>query len=130
MDWLDALTAAHSNFHPTSPKQEMFLSWQTWDLLRVMSYGIIGFCEDFIRRHPGYYVVPVRVSGSAVETVFAQLKHAAGGRLSATTIHLLEHPSLVFLTQRSLHTVHSSGKSYRDSALHSSDMPLQKKKKK
>lgn len=83
-NWLNALLADDPQFHPTNPQQKKFLSWQTWDLLRVVRFGMVSFCEDFLSRHPGYYIVPVRVSGSAVETLFGQMKHAGGGRLSAT----------------------------------------------
>ncbi len=33
--------------------------------------------------YPGYYVVPVRVNGSAVETLFSQFKAASGNKLSS-----------------------------------------------
>ena len=66
----------------TEPTYHPFLSWQTWDLLRVMVYGFQGFCEDFLHRNPGYTIYPVRLNGSAIETLFSQLKYAAGGHLS------------------------------------------------
>ena len=34
-------------------------------------------------RHPGYFVSPLRISGSAVESLFSQFKHSAGGKLDA-----------------------------------------------
>ncbi len=63
----------------TETASRPFLSWQTWDLLRVMVYGFRGFCEDFLRRNPGYTIYPVRLNGSAIETFFSQLKYPAGG---------------------------------------------------
>ena len=62
----------------------MFLSWQTWDLLRFMFYGFTGFCEQFLQDHPGYTIYPIRLNGSAVETLFSQLKYASGGNLMST----------------------------------------------
>ena len=62
----------------------MFLSWQTWDLLRFMHYGFTGFCEEFLRQHPGYTIYPIRLNGSAVETLFSQFKYASGGNLMST----------------------------------------------
>ena len=62
----------------------MFVSWQAWDLLRFMYYGFIGFSENFLRQHPGYTIHPIRLSGSAVETLFSQLKYASGGNLMST----------------------------------------------
>lgn len=125
VSWLEALLAADPTFTPTKPQQKSFLSWQTWDLLRMLLYGMEALVADFLDRHPGYYIVPVRVTGSAVETLFAQLKHAAGGRLSATNYTTSR---AAVLTQRSIHTVHSSGKDYRDAALDFASVPLARKK--
>lgn len=66
----------------TETSSRPFLSWQTWDLLRLMVYGYRGFCEDFCCRNPGYTIYPVRLNGSAIETFFSQLKYAAGSHLS------------------------------------------------
>ena len=52
---------------------------QTWDLLRVMYNGFVGLCTDFISENPGYFIIPVRMNGSAVESYFSQLKFSAGG---------------------------------------------------
>ena len=61
-----------------------FLSWQTWDLLRVMYYGFREFCTDFLNRHPGYTIYPIRLNGSAIESFFSQLKHATSNQLSSS----------------------------------------------
>lgn len=112
--WLDALLAAAPEFVPTNPNQKKFISWQTWDLLRIVYFGVRAFCVDYLSHHPGYCIVPVRVSGSSVESLFSQMKHAGGGGLSGTN-YMSSRASV--LTQRSLHTSHSSGKDYRDVAL-------------
>ena len=62
----------------------MFLSWQTWDLLRFMHYGFVGFCEEFTRKHPGYTIYPIRFNGSAMETLFSHFKYASGRNLMPT----------------------------------------------
>ena len=59
----------------------MFLSWQTWDLQRIVYYGFTGFCEDFLTSHSGYFIYPSRLNGSAIETIFSQLKYSTGGNL-------------------------------------------------
>lgn len=64
--------------------ERMFISYQTWDFLRIMYYGFVGFCTDFLEKHPGYTVYPIRMNGSAVETVFSQLKYVTGGNLIST----------------------------------------------
>lgn len=66
----------------TQTSNRSFLSWQTWDLLRVMYYGFKGFCEDFLTRHPGYTIYPVRLNGSAIESFFSKLKYTTSGHLS------------------------------------------------
>lgn len=68
----------------TMKSGKLFLSWQTWDLLKLMFYGFKSLCEDFQTAHPGYTICPVRLNGSAVETLFSQLKHATSGHLSVT----------------------------------------------
>ena len=56
---------------------------QTWDLLRVMYNGFIGLCTSFLAENSNYFIIPVRVNGSAVESYFSQLKFTAGGQLSS-----------------------------------------------
>ena len=45
-----------------------------WDNLRISLSGFKLLCQDFLSRYSGYYIVPLRVSGSAVETLFSQFK--------------------------------------------------------
>jgi len=61
-------------------------------------YGFSGFIEEFFHKYPGdHFISPLRLSGSAIETLFSQFKHAAGGKLSAVNYetaraaHLLKH---------------------------------------
>ena len=49
-----------------------------------MWYGFKGLCQEFTSKHEQYYVVPVRLNGSAVESLFSRFKYDAGGNLSAT----------------------------------------------
>uniref|UniRef100_A0A1X7V628 Transposable element P transposase-like RNase H domain-containing protein n=1 Tax=Amphimedon queenslandica TaxID=400682 RepID=A0A1X7V628_AMPQE len=65
------------------PTQKCFLAWQTWDLLELMYHGFKGFCHDFLTEHPHYYIIPVRISGSAIESVFSCLKFISGSNLSS-----------------------------------------------
>lgn len=51
-----------------------------FDLLRI---DIYGFCETFLSKYPGYFISPLRLSGSAVETIFSQYKYTCGGKLNA-----------------------------------------------
>lgn len=56
---------------------------QTWDLLRITVKGFLGFCQDFLTRNPGYYIQPVRINGSVVESLFSRFKYHANGNLSS-----------------------------------------------
>ena len=56
----------------------------TWDLLQIMYGGFIGLCEEFLTSHSGYFIAPIRVNGSALESVFSCLKYIAGGNLAST----------------------------------------------
>ena len=49
-----------------------------------MYYGFKDFCLDFLNRHPGYTIYPIRLNGSAIESFFSQLKHATSNLLSST----------------------------------------------
>ena len=48
-----------------------------------MFNGFTGLCQDFIAEHPGYFVIPVRITGSAIESVFSCLKNISGGNLTS-----------------------------------------------
>ena len=67
---------------------------------------------------------PLRVSGSAVETLFGQYKFAAGGRLDSSNYATARAACLV----RNIVTPHHSGKGYRDITLNHVANPLEKKK--
>ena len=63
----------------------VFLS-QTWDLLRIVVYGFLAFCEWFftnVSPDGKYFISPLRINGSALESIFSVLKHTSGGNLSA-----------------------------------------------
>ncbi len=78
--WCDEIL---SNTDEKSLRIKQFLAWQTWDLLRLCVHGAISLVQDFTTRHPGYFVVLSRVNGSAVESLFSQLKYATSGKLSS-----------------------------------------------
>lgn len=84
MKQINSFFAYAAGYTITTTSKRLFLSWQTWDLLRVMYYGFRNFCEEFLNKHPGYTIYPIRFNGSAIETFFSQLKFATSGHLSAT----------------------------------------------
>ena len=118
-----------------------FLSWQSiyvtthtycvdllnhftaWDLLRIDVYSFKAFCNWFLQTYPGYFISPLRISGLAVESIFSQYKHIAGGKLD----------SVNFSTSRCAHLVqqcvapHHSGKLCRDENASFIELPLVKK---
>jgi len=82
----------------------------TWDLLQIDIYSFRAFYKDFFEKHPGYFVSPLSVSGSAIESLFSQFKCNAGGKLDSCN----------YVTARCAHLVqqcasgYHSGISYRD----------------
>ena len=81
---LSLLSSLHeSEYSVTDPTSNVFLSQQTWDLMGITWYGFKEFCKYLIQQHPGYAVFPLRLNGSAVETIFSCLKFIPGGHLSA-----------------------------------------------
>ena len=53
--------------------------------------------EEFLATHQGYHINPKQVNGSAVETLFSQLKHTTGGHLSGVNY---EAAKAALLTQK------------------------------
>ena len=88
-------------------------------------YGFTSFVGGFLDKYPDYFVSLVRLSGSAVETLFSQFKHTSGGKLSATNYantraaHLIKH---------CVSSHHHRSVGYRDTALQLSESTLEKKK--
>ena len=95
-----------------------------WDLLRIDVYGFKIFTEDFLSWHPKHFISPLRISGSAIETLFSQFKYAAGGKLDASNYATARAACLI----RSAVSVHHSAKGYRDAAIATQPLPLEKKK--
>ena len=84
----------------------------------------MSFTEWFLSQYPNHFISPIRLSGSAVETLFSQFKHSSGGKLSASNYAIARASHLIKHTVSS----HHSSKGYRDSALDLPDGVLQKKK--
>ena len=87
---------------------------QTWDLLLITYNGFVEFCKDFLQRHPGYCVSPLRLNGSAVESIFSSLKYLAGGHLASTNYSAVLS---ALQTQREAATNPHSEPGYRTEAL-------------
>ena len=104
-------------YFPSCGMKETFIYFlvlsQTWDLMRLCWYGFKGYCQEFFEQHPLHYVVPLRANGSAIETIFGQLKHGSRGTLTATTYGPARSQ---LLTKRSIHGPHIRDE-YRDAPL-------------
>ena len=64
-------------------KIRLFVAWQTWDLLRICGFGLKSLLIDFKKRNPQHYLVLSRINGSAIESLFSQIKYATAGKLSS-----------------------------------------------
>ena len=79
-----------------------------------MWYGFKGFCQEFTAKHERYYIVPVRINGSAVESLFSRFKYDAGGNLSATNY---ESAISRLLTADAVSASHQDESTYRKDKL-------------
>ena len=78
--------------------------------------------RSFLAANPGYHVNPRRLNGSAVETLFSQLKHTTGGHLMSVNY---ETAKATMLTK-----AQAKGKdSYRSSSLYLRKTELARKPK-
>ena len=57
-----------------------------------MFLGFTGLCSNFLSKHAqqGYYIVPVRVNSSAIQSYFRRLKLSAHGQLLAANYSLAQ----------------------------------------
>lgn len=109
--WFLEVLEENPDYMFNDPKQTKFLSWQTWDLLRIMVFGFINLCNDFLSRHPTYFLAPLRINGSAVESLFSQMKYATGSKLSSINYATARK---AVLTKRNVHGKNASNKNIRD----------------
>ena len=79
-------------------------------------YGFSGFIEEFFHKYPGdHFISPLRLSGSAIETLFSQFKHASGGKLSAVNYetaratHLVKHTVVSWFGLQKCIILHTTG---------------------
>ena len=94
-----------------------------WDLLRIGVYGFRAFSEWFLKTYPTYFVSPLHLSGSAVESLFSQYKFSARGKLDAVNYAMSRAAHLI----KQCTAEHHSRRSYRDESLSFIETPLQKK---
>lgn len=89
-----------------------------------MYYGFTGFCKYFTSKYPGYTIYPVRLNGSAVETLFSQLKYATAGQLSAANYSTAR---AAILTRGSVSGKKTKIDAYRNTQLDIMKHPIQRK---
>ncbi len=78
-------------------------------IIRILTTGFKLHCKDFIARYPDYFISPLRVSGSSVETLFAQYKHLSGSKLDSVNYTTARAK---YLCNKSVVASHHSGKYY------------------
>ena len=82
-DWRDDVIRRFDVNSLTNPKQKAFLAWQTWELMRIAYGGLKGLSDDVLQEHPTYRILPKRINGSAMETLFSQFKYLTSSKLTA-----------------------------------------------
>lgn len=71
---------------------------------------------DFRQCHSGgYFLVLSRITGSAVESLFSQMKYSAGGKLSSVNY---ASASTSVTVASNISSIHANNRDYRDDKLH------------
>ena len=78
-----------------------------------MYRGFIELCKDFLHSHPNHFISPLRINGSAIESIFSCLKYIAGGNLASTNYAT---SLAAFSTQRETKNCYSEP-GYRDDVI-------------
>lgn len=76
-----------------------------------MVYGFLQFSQWFMAAYPDYFVSPLRINGSAIESIFSVLKFTAGGNFSASNYGSFRGR---VITGREVITNNKSERGYRD----------------
>lgn len=79
--------------------------------MRIMVYGFTQFCTWFVERHPGYFIAPLRINGSGIESMFSLFKFCAAGNLSANNYGSIRGR---VITGKEVVSNSNSGRGYRD----------------
>ena len=86
----------------------VYMLFFPWDLSHTEVQGFTEFCGAFLKNYLGYFVSPIRLTGSAIESLFAQYKYTTGGKLDAANYSIAR---AAFLTEQAISN-HHSGKGY------------------
>ena len=113
VQWLNQIRSKLPDFSLSS-RQSPFIASQTWDLLRICVHGIRGLVTDFSRRNSGYFIVLSRINGSAVESLFSQMKYATSGKLSSVNYESARKSVLI---RSNVCAKSAANKDYRDDNL-------------
>lgn len=84
-----------------------------------MVFGFKGLATYFLKEYPGYFLMPKRLNGSAVESLFSQYKFNANGKITSLNF---AYSRKALLTKEDVHGHHHSGKGYRDTPLYVKQM--------
>eukprot|EP00794_Sanderia_malayensis_P006654 gene6654-7400_t len=125
-DWWENLYNG-GDFKPNDSAERRFISWQTWDLLRIVIFGFQGLVKSFLAQHPDYYIFPLKVNGSAVETLFSQFKFETNSKLNS--VNYANARSRV-LMKKDISGSAKAAHGYRDTPLYVKDKELKRKSKK
>ncbi len=122
-NWWEALSAGN-DFKPSDSGERRFISWQTWDLLRISVFGFTEFTKDFLMKNPGYYIYPLKLNGSAVETLFSQFKFETGSKLSSVNYSVARKRVLM---KKDIHGFGKAADGYRETPLYIKEKKLKRK---
>ncbi len=93
-------------------------------MLRVTVFGFLGFAESFLAENPDYYIFPLKVNGSAAETLFSQFKAETHSKL--TSVNYAAARSRI-LMKKDIHGSAKAAHGYRDTPLYVKERVLKRK---
>lgn len=87
-------------------------------------FGFTEFANDFLAKHPGYYIYPLKLNGSAVETLYSQFKFETGSKLSSVNYSTARKRVLM---KKDLHGFGKAASGYRETPLYIKEKVLKRK---
>jgi hypothetical protein len=72
-----------NNFCSAYEKMRAFLSSDTFDAVRFVVYGFKMLVANFFAKFPNDYLIPKRLTGSPVESIFSSLRYYSAGQLTS-----------------------------------------------
>ena len=82
--------------------------------MRIGVFGLKSLLRDFKKRNPQHYLVLSRINGSAIESLFSQIKYATAGKLSSVNYGFSRRAVII---SSNVQSSHAQNENYRGDRL-------------